>query len=679
MKKVLIIDSSQSSGELGNFLTDRDYFPIIVGTVDEGLEKIESENLKVVLLNVELSGLSGLDALERIKSEYPEVIVIVIKAGGQTARRAMRLGALDVLSKDTTMEHISEVLDQAFDRLSARSDTSSDSGGEMPGNQSFLVGESEVMFELNRKIGLAASFNVSVLLEGEPGTGKGLVASLIHKESDRASERFVTVDCGALPDTLLESELFGHVRGAFAGARPEGQPGRFEFANGGTLFLDEVANMSPALQMKLLNVLQTGELSRLGENRMRSVDVRVICATNQNLEEMVERGEFRLDLFHRLCGYKISLPPLRERIEDISLLVAYFLQRIEQESGRPTYGVNEEVMELFQRYNWPGNVRELEQCLKSAAAESQGEVILPNDLPPNIQRYRDDTSSRRDGPERHSSETSETPVYRNLFDLPVVVFSQFIADAESGVTDDQIARWWMEFSNYGRERAVRAKRRIDDWRVEWNTTWFPFLDLLERIKEVIDNAISQLSNLRHRMDPEPIEEADLVSIVGKTFKGSLAAVLHESVKEHGGNTEEAATELNISIERLNMWLSYWAEDDNSLRTSIEPSRELGRFSYEETRRLLIEPILVFILENFAHIRWRDKNLNGQMRTVHLDLRVLSKRLAGEHGYIYFGGMTFSQIEESIYRRAQNIYTNLAEAAEALNVDPRTVRRYWPED
>ena len=404
-KEVLIIDNNQSSHALAYFLRTEGYSPIIVETVDEGLEKInQSENLKVVLLSVELSGISGLDALRRIKQEHPEVLVIVIRAviraGVQTARKAMRLGALEVLSKHTDMKGIRRALDRAFGRLSARSDPASIPDEEMPGNQSFLVGESEVMFELNKRIGLTANFKVSVLLEGEPGIGKGLVARLIHQESDRAGEKFVTVDCGALPDPLLENELFGHVRGAFADARPSGQPGRFELADGGTLFLDEVGNMSPPLQMKLLNVLQTGEVTRLGDTQVRSVDVRIISATNQRLEDMVEQGKFRLDLFHRLCGYQMSLSPLRERKEDIPLLAAYFLQRIEEENGQPLYGISEEVMELFQAYNWPGNVRELEQCLKSATVTSQGEVIMPSDLPEAIRLYSGDDESEGGGTER---------------------------------------------------------------------------------------------------------------------------------------------------------------------------------------------------------------------------------------------------------------------------------------
>lgn len=678
MREVLIIDDNQSSHALEYFLRTEGYSPIIVETVDDGLERINaSENLKVVLLNVELSAERGLDALRRIKHEHAEVIVIVIGAGVQTARRAMRLGALDVLSRNTDMEGILRALDRAFSRLSARSDASLIPEEEMPEAPPFLVGESEVMFELNRRIGLAASFNVSVLLEGESGTGKGLVASLIHQEGDRAGEKFVTVDCGALPDPLLENEFFGHVRGAFAGARASGQPGRFELADGGTLFLDEVGNMSPALQMKLLNVLQTGKVTRLGDTQERSVDVRVISATNQKLEKMVEEGEFRLDLFHRLCGYRIFIPPLRERKADIPLLVAYFLQRIEAENDQPVYGISEEAIELFQAYNWPGNVRELENCLKSATVTAQGEVIMPSDLPQEIRMYNGDEGSERSGPETRSSETPETPIYGNLLDLPVVVFCQFISSGGAGITDSQIAEWWVEFSNEERDLANRTKHEINHWLVEWNTKSLTFPTLSDRIERVINDAISQLSNLRHGY--EPIEEAEPVSIIGKTHKGSLAAVLHEVVKGYGGRREKAMRELRISLTQLERHLSFLTEDDGSLCTSMEPSSQLGRFPKDETIRLLTEPLHQFILENFSRPAWRNKSLNGQKQAVHLALKVLSKRLDKDHGCIYFGGMTFAQIEWNIYRRAPYLYTNHAEAADALGVSKRTFWKYWPEN
>ena len=682
MREVLIIDDNQSSHALEYFLRTEGYSPIIVESVEAGLAKIKaSDNLKVALLNVELSATRGLDALRRIKHEHPQVIVIVIGAGVQTARRGPLLGAIEVLSKHTNMENIRSAVDRAFGRIESRNNTFSfpkkETDEEMPEEEYALVGESEAMFELNREIGSAAGFNISVLLEGETGTGKGLVARLIHKESERADAPFVSIDCGAVPHELRESELFGHERGAFTGAAWE-HPGAFEQADGGTLFLDEVSNMSPALQETLLNVLQEREVQRVGGTRTRSVDVRVISATHQKLREMVAQGTFREDLYYRLCGHQISLPPLRDRIDDIPLLVTHFLQRIAAENGRTRSDISEEAMGLLQTYNWPGNVRELERCLESATVTSQGEVIMPSDLPQAIRTYNGDKGSERRKSETRSSQTPETRIYENLLDLPVMVFCQFFSGGESDTTDHYIDEWWKTFSTEGRARANRAEREIYDRRLEYNTTDLGIPSFSGNwIKRVIDDTISQLSNLRQ--SSKPIEEAEPVSIKGRTRKGSLTAVLHEVVKGYGGDREKAARELRISLAQLERWLSYQAENDESLVTSIAASRRLERFPYDEIRKLLTEPINLFILENFSRPSWRNKSLNGQKQAVHLALKVLSQRLDKDHGCIYFGGMTFAQIEWNVYRRAPYLYTDHAEAATALDVDERTFRKYWPKN
>ena len=701
-KEVLIIDDNQGSDGLERFLKTKDCFPVVVDNVNAGLEKIKkSENLKVALLNVELSGISGLAALERIKEECQDVIVIVIRAGVNTAREAMKRGALDAISKRVDMESIYSVLDQVFGRLSSRSARFSmpevDEVERTTAEWS-LIGESEPMFELNKEIGRVANSKISVLIEGETGTGKELVARLIHEESQRSihgesepskkRKPFILIDCGALTDTLLESELFGSIEGAFTGAK--NRDGRIEAADGGTLFLDEVGNMTSGLQKKLLSVLQTGEVTPVGETRLRKVDVRVICASNNNLREMVAKGNFREDLFYRLRGCKIAVPPLRERIEDIPLLVAYFLQRIKKrrekdaENGRPIYGVSENVMRSFQAYDWPGNVRELENCLERAAINSQGSVILQSDLSRPLRRHSGDQESEKNLPHMQSSETPEMPIYKNLLDLPVGVFCQMLSGGRSDITGSQITEWWKEFSDYGGARAHEAKREIDNWLVEWQRSWLTFPKLLERIQAVIDDAVSILSNLQDQEGSKLITEVNPISIKGKTLEGSLAAVLYEIVDRHGGNEEKAAKELGISLENLERRLSYSIEDDengttDSLSASIEALRPIELSPKRAVDSLLIEPIKLFVLEPFSHREWRDKEQDDQIQIIHLDLKVLSKRLGGEHGYIYFGGMTFSQIERSIYNRAPYIYANHTEAASALKVDPRTFNRYWAEE
>ncbi|MYK19844.1 sigma-54-dependent Fis family transcriptional regulator [Candidatus Poribacteria bacterium] len=675
-REVLIIDDNQGSDGLEHFLKTKDYFPVVVDNVDKGLVKIEeSENLKVALLNVELSGINGLEALKKIKDRYSDVIVIVIRAEVNTTRKAMRFGALDVMSKYANMEDIHRVLDLVFRRLSIRNETALIPEIKMPEEQDSLVGESRPMFEVNKEIGRVADNKISVLIEGETGTGKWLVARLIHKESGRAKKPFILIDCGALPDKLLEGELFGYVKGAYTDADPKGKPGQFEEADGGTLFLDEVSNMTPQLQKKLLTVLQTGNFSRVGETKVRKVDVRVISATNENLEQLVEEGKFREDLYHRLCGYQISLPPLRERVEDIPLLVAYFLQRIKKENGTQMYGVSKKVMRLFEAYNWPGNVRELENYLKRAAINSQDDVILLNDLPQTIWDG---------GSDGGVPEMPETPLYENLLDLPVAVFCQLLSDRRSDITGSQIIEWWKVFANDGSARAHKAKREIDDWLVEWHTSWLTFPKLSERIQEVIDAAVSVLSDLRDEAGSKLIEEVEPISIKGRTLNSSLAAVLREVVKAHGENKEKAVKELGIDLEELEKWLSYPTEDDgndatDSFSTSTRTSRSLELIPNNVIKRLLIEPIKFFVLDPFFQNEWEEKAPEDQIRIVHLDLKVLSKRLRGSHGCIYFGGMTFKQIKRNIYRRAPYIYDDHDQAAEALGKDVRTFERRWPKE
>ena len=230
-----------------------------------------------------------------------------------------------------------------------------------------------------------ASNNEIVLIEGENGTGKELVARAIHHNSLRQDGRFVAINCGAIPDPLLESELFGYVPGAFTGASAQGKPGKFELADGGTIFLDEISNMSSALQVKLQRTLQEGEIERLGGTKTIKINTRIIAATNQNLSQTVKQGDFREDLYYRVNRVLIKLPPLRDRINDIPLLVEHFIKQINSETNQNIRGVSSETTQLLQNYEWPGNVRELENAVKSAVVLSRSDVILPEHLPKEIQ------------------------------------------------------------------------------------------------------------------------------------------------------------------------------------------------------------------------------------------------------------------------------------------------------
>ncbi len=428
MKNVLVIDDDEKiCWAFKQFLEGEGYNPTIANSAEEGLRRIASDKPDVVLLDVGLPGMSGLEALAEIKAHHPWVIVVIITAYDdvETTIEAMRLHAFDFVPKPIDLDVVKAVLERAFRTQSVRStlpvETDSDSPMEQRGHR--LVGKSEQMREIYKLIGVMASNTTTVLIEGETGTGKDLVARAIHVGSERKDKPFVPIDCGALPDELLESELFGYEAGAFTGAKAEGKPGRFELADGGTLFLDEVANMSPALQVKLLRTLQTQEIERLGGTRTLKVDVRVIAATNQELGEMVKLGEFRADLYYRFKRISLHLPPLRERQEDIPLLVTHFLQLIQDELGKPIRGISEEGMKLIQNYAWPGNVRELENCLRSAATLSRSDVILPDDLPPEIHAGRSSTT-----PDSSQLETSLKSVLRGITKAAITEGSQQLYD-----------------------------------------------------------------------------------------------------------------------------------------------------------------------------------------------------------------------------------------------------------
>lgn len=389
MKNVLVIDDDEKiCWAFQQFLEGEGYRPSIANNAEEGLRRIAAEPPDVVFLDVKLPGMSGLEALAEIKERHPGVIVIIITAYDdvETTIEAMRLQAFDFVPKPIDLDIVTDVLVRAIRTQSVRStlpaETADNSLAAQGGHR--LIGKSGQMREIYKLIGIMASNTMTVLIEGETGTGKDLVARAIHTGSARKEGPFIPVDCGALPDELLESELFGYEAGAFTGAKKEGKPGRFELAHGGTLFLDEVGNMTPTSQIKLLRALQTQEIERLGGTRRVKVDVRVIAATNQELSEMVKLGLFREDLYYRFKRIALHLPPLRDRREDIPLLITHFLHLIEAELGRHIRGISEAGMRLLQNYSWPGNVRELENCIRSAATLCRSDVVLVDDLPPEI-------------------------------------------------------------------------------------------------------------------------------------------------------------------------------------------------------------------------------------------------------------------------------------------------------
>lgn len=342
----------------------------------EALEIVRSSKPNVIFLDIKMPVLDGMQALEMIRQELPHAAVILLTAHGtvDTAMEAMKKGAFEYLVKPSNVHEIRTVLEKALQmqQLKQRREPQE----EQPlGN---IIGKSAVIQAVYKKVGRVAQTNATVLVTGESGSGKELVANIIHANSERKNGPFIKINCGALPEGLIESELFGYERGAFTGAVAR-KPGRFELADKGTLFFDEVGELSPALQVKLLRVLQEREFERVGGTETIHVNVRIIAATHCDLEEMVQKGLFREDLYYRLKVVPILIPPLRERREDLPLLINYFLHRFTDQFRRDPPVITPEAWNLLLQYPWPGNVRELSNVLEQAVVMSGG-VIGAGDL-----------------------------------------------------------------------------------------------------------------------------------------------------------------------------------------------------------------------------------------------------------------------------------------------------------
>jgi len=353
---------------------------------EEGLKVIPRFKPDLVMMDVRMGGMTGLETLRRIRQMDSKLLVILMTAYGttQTAIEAMKLGAYDYLLKPFDVPKLKEIV---LGALKAARDmkqvVSYQPLLESEDYEQGIVGRSEAMQQVFKLIGQLAASDATALITGESGTGKELVARAIYHHSNRSPQAFLTVNCAAIPEQLLESELFGHERGAFTGATVQ-RIGKFEQCNRGTIFMDEIGDMTPATQTKILRVLQSGTFERVGGNTPIQVDVRVIAATNKPLEQAVAARHFREDLFYRLNVVRIHIPPLRERREDIPLLVNYFLKKFARDQQRDPKPIGPGVSKLLEKYHWPGNVRELENVVRRALVVTKGEAILSSDLPAEI-------------------------------------------------------------------------------------------------------------------------------------------------------------------------------------------------------------------------------------------------------------------------------------------------------
>ena len=386
MPTVLVVDDDRSiRHQLQKAL---DHLELVaVGDAEQGLKWLKTNSADCVLLDIVLPETSGLEVFQQIKTLDNKLPVIFITAGSssETTIQAMQLGAYDYLVKPLNLPAVKELVDKALETRRMMSVPVAIPKDEAPPvSGDYLVGKSEAMLKVYTQVGRVAAQDVIVLIRGESGTGKELIARAIYQHSPRASECFLAVNCAALPDNLLESELFGHEKGSFTGAHSR-RIGKFEQCNGGTLFLDEVGDMALTVQSKVLRLLQEQRFERVGGNETIQTNVRIIAATNRDLEEMVEKGEFREDLFYRLNGFTISLPPLRERRDDLPLLIQHFLNRLSPQLGKSNVeGISPEATELLTAYDWPGNIRELQSVIRQSLLNATGPVIVPDFLPPEV-------------------------------------------------------------------------------------------------------------------------------------------------------------------------------------------------------------------------------------------------------------------------------------------------------
>jgi two-component system, NtrC family, response regulator AtoC len=409
--KILVADDDAVARELlADALKQEGYDVEAFSNGAEVIERGQQQQVDLVLTDIRMGTVDGLTVLREFKRFSPDTCIVLLTSFGslEGAIEAIKQGAYDYLAKPFRKEEIKLVVRRSLDHCRlVRENARFREELKHKDDWSSLVGSSPAMLEVYKLVARVSESRSTVLLQGESGTGKELIARAIHANGPRREKPFIPVNCGALPDTLLESEMFGYEKGAFTGAVGT-KAGLFEAATGGTLFLDEIGELGPALQVKLLRVMQDQEVRRVGGTASLKVDVRLIAATNRDLEQYVKAGKFRDDLYYRLNVVRITLPSLVERQEDIPLLVHHFLQKCASGSSGVVRGLLPETMTLLQQYRWPGNVRELENAIERAVSLSHGPLLTPDDLPETIRHHGASGGDRKDSGEQHGGETGLT-------------------------------------------------------------------------------------------------------------------------------------------------------------------------------------------------------------------------------------------------------------------------------
>lgn len=419
MEKILIVDDNEILRfTLTELLEESGFESKAVGDGSAALNEIRNNSYGLVILDLRLPGMSGLEILRKIKETNKSLPVIMLTAFGEikTAVEAMKQGAHDFITKpfdnDAIIKTIKKTLElnylnQEVSLLRKKLDEKYRAGD--------VIGNSEVMKKVIEQVNIVAPTKLSVLIEGESGTGKEVIACLIHSTSDRKDKPFIAVDCGSIPESLIESELFGHEKGAFTDAK-NAKEGKFELAHEGTIFLDEITNLSESNQIKLLRVLQERKVTRLGAKKSIKLDIRIIAATNIKLSEAVNNQRFRQDLYYRLNEFNLELPPLRERKEDISLFVEHFIKDTNKELNRNIKSVSEKVMEKLISHSWHGNVRELRNVIRRSVLLSKGEIINTIDIPDDIKFTSPETISNNTSISEIKSEIEKDIILKAIKD-----------------------------------------------------------------------------------------------------------------------------------------------------------------------------------------------------------------------------------------------------------------------
>ena len=389
--RILVVDDEDSLRRVLQVQLEQDGYSVVTAaSAQQAFSLLQLRGYDLVITDLRMPGLSGMEVLKQVKSQYSETVVIVLTAFGsvETAVEAMKAGAYDFLTKPVHPDELSLVVARALDHLrlieevrALRANLNQKYGFEN------IRGNSDALLHVLDVAARAARTNSTLLIRGETGTGKELLARAIHFNSSRKDGPLITINCGAIPRDLLESELFGHKKGAFTGAVGD-KKGKIEMADGGTLFLDEIGEIPPELQVKLLRLIQEGEIEKIGSELGHHVDVRIIAATHRDLQAMIEDGTFREDLYYRLAVIPLVLPPLRERVEDISDLVQHFFAKSQQKNGRPNLVMPPALLPYFVRYRWPGNVRELENAVERVVVLTRGDEVTLHDLPEFLREER---------------------------------------------------------------------------------------------------------------------------------------------------------------------------------------------------------------------------------------------------------------------------------------------------